>query len=573
MTNQQQEREASGAIVAANIEDLSPEDEYQVELKDLLRDWCEKRGTKAVADYTDQPYSTMARQLSSSSPALTGPFAQNFDIWVKDQLALYETMGVRAVVDGFWLPKPPGFDPSKHTLPNQPTIQSDNIPQLAKQREESGSETKAQQGTGAQGAKSTTDSRVNKGAEEVQSGEARQGRGRFGRQNRGARNTNEGAPADAPLAGKSAREEGGSGAPALPSVVSPADSLSGEVEREEQPSMEREEQPSGDVEEQGVAQQNDIADDDEGSESQSNRLRQRSEELSQERSGRGGEATPKAPRRTGVGFEITRIGGSEAMRCKGCGNDWVCRICAADDGVNDVVESVIRYGEREEQMEVAPPGTSIHSWRKVTEYNSPWDSPDWFESESERKDLRAMFGARLGGMVEASSGETILDSGVIEPRLKEEERNEITEYGQPVAELLLDWRRLEVAHTEISRVAQRSKVRVRGQIMNALRRELLMREAVLIGRHGMTMPGYETQWDESIRNDQTESRIAEIMWLDQLISVDSQTESNLPAPLQKALAMTGVLKGILNRRLGRSDVKELAKEIESTSPDGAAPPD
>lgn len=212
------------------------------------------------------------------------------------------------------------------------------------------------------------------------------------------------------------------------------------------------------------------------------------------------------------------------MRCLGCLTNRTCRNCSTPEGVVDLheeaprIEAVRRYTGIEPDEEVLPPGVTIHSWRPTLEYQSPWDDPGWFADDAVSEDVRLLFATELGHLMQSSAAETPDHASILDRGLHDPEPRHVLLFDQKVASIIRDWRRYEVAYATMFLIAERDGISVSKPFAMALRRKLLACEVVLIGRHNLTMPGYDAGWSVLQRKEEFETRIAEIHDLDERIA-------------------------------------------------------
>lgn len=248
------------------------------------------------------------------------------------------------------------------------------------------------------------------------------------------------------------------------------------------------------------------------------------------------EPAKQVPVRRFQGFRVIKVGESEVMRCLGCGTNWSCRNCETPDGVTDIkeptMEPVMRYAGVSKDEKVVPPGASVHNWRPTSVYSSPWQDPDWFDDELAAEDVRVLFGALLGELMESGSASATERQSILELALREEDPRDVLFYNQKTATLIRDWQRLEIAYASTFLVGEIERIDIASPLALALRKNLLMCEAILIGTHKLTMPGHEIPWTTFQFKEALETRIEEIKSLDERLEPHrqkaSETKEGLP---------------------------------------------
>ena len=226
------------------------------------------------------------------------------------------------------------------------------------------------------------------------------------------------------------------------------------------------------------------------------------------------------------GFRVIKVGESEVMKCLGCQTNWSCRNCNPPSTITDLLEPIMRYANVSEEEDVIPPGASIHNWRPTSVYSSPWQDPDWFDDELAADDVRVLFGAKLGHLTDTNSPEAGARKAILELALQEPDPRDVLFYQQHTAQLIRDWQRLEIAYASAFLVSDKERIEISSPLAMALRRNLLMCEAILIQKHEMTMPGYDTEWEKIQRKEALESRIVEIMSLDERLGAYRATKKD-----------------------------------------------
>ena len=237
-----------------------------------------------------------------------------------------------------------------------------------------------------------------------------------------------------------------------------------------------------------------------------------------------GEQSAASPEIRFQGFRVTKVGESEVMKCLGCQTNWSCRNCNPPPTITDLLEPIMRYANVKEDEDVIPPGASIHNWRPTSVYSSPWQDPDWFDDELAADDVRVLFGTKLGDLSTTNSTEQRARKAILTLALQDPDPRDVLFYQQHTAQLIRDWQRMEIAYSSAFLVSDKERIAISSPLAMALRRNLLMCEALLIQKHDMTMPGYDTEWEKIQRKEALESRIVEIMSLDKRLDEHRETK-------------------------------------------------
>ena len=512
--------------------------EYLVELKEWLIIWRNKRGGDIpfIAEYMGREYINTVLQLNTPSPALTGAYGINVAHWVKQKIIDLVQEGLPPVIDGIPLPFPPDFNPYEFE------IEETDLPAPITDDD-----------------MDTADYALSPAAQPTPAPHGNP-------QSFTAQKPQASAPSTPSQAHSNHDPLGIS--PAQPSTVTatPGSNL---IETDEDPHSNQ----------MAVAPNVNITQDNSNDAAQpsspESKLTTRAAALQVDR---GAPAAPKQDQpeklqdvkvQTPTGFELVNLGNVEVMRCRGCLTQWSCRNCETPEGVTAILENVMLYDEEDDE-EVVGPDATIHNWRPTRKYKSPWADSDWFADEKVRQDIKSLYGVKLGTLRQTAAADNAQTGSFMTAALKDVDHQDVLIYDHDVAELLRNWRRYEVTYSTLLMLNEHDGTPVNGPPALAARRRMLMCEALLIGRHEMTMGDNDLGWDLFHRKEQVETRLAEINTLDKRLA-----ELRPPGPAERKgikaklanIPLAGRFFGKMATPVTPSDVAALQGDVDKMTSD------